>query len=140
MYPTSYLYLTLSQLVSTLTPNFSAIRPAAPQVRKMVMHTPNFITVRPAIPEIWNTRAHLHVCTCACADASPHMDCWISYACYMVSSQRQIWSKSAQPFLSYRLADRFDTVYTAHATCQEPAPKVSIFSCILLHLVAVNFH
>ena len=49
---------------------------------------------------------------------------------YLVSKYtHQIWSQSAEPFLSYSLAANFDTSHAARATCQgeppnEPIPTV----------------
>ena len=46
------------------------------------------------------------------------------------SSQHQIWSPSAEPFLSYILATNFDTLHTARATCQRDPLNEPIMTAI----------
>ena len=93
---------------SRTTPNFSAICPAFSEIRKMT---------------------HLQVRTCARADIpTPPMTCVIHIATWCLNTH-QIWSQLAEPFLSYSLAAKFDTIHAVRGTCQgdpkyDPNPAV----------------
>ena len=72
-----------------------------------------------------DTSARAHVRKYRC---TPPVTCLICIAAWSIKT-RQIWSQSAEPFLSYSLAVKFDTPHAARATCQgdpqnEPNPTV----------------
>ena len=70
--------------------------------------------------------AHLHVLTCRC---TVPMTCVICIATWSLNAH-QIWSLSAEVFLSYSLAANFDIPHAARATCKgDPTPKWAKSGC-----------
>ena len=140
----------------TNIPNFSAVRPTVPKIRKRGAHvrtcrcTPPLSSVKrianwsltthqisaqsvqpfPRYGTQGNiyTCARAHVRTCRC---TPPMTCGICIATWALTTH-QIWWQSAQPFLSYSLAGHFDTLHAARGTRQAHPPNES-------NLVAINF-
>ena len=92
------------------------------------LHILNFSSTRPTVSEI---QKRGHICTCAramCRCTLP-MACVTCIAAWSLITH-QMWSLSAEPFLSYSLAAKFDTPHPARATCQgdppnEPSPIVN---------------
>ena len=64
----------------------------------------------------------MHVRTCARADVLHPRTCVICVAPWSLNTH-QIWSQSAEPFLSYSLAANFDTHHSARATRQGDPQK-----------------
>ena len=98
--------------------SYTYISAESPILCKMHSHwssslTPNFSAARPAVSdtEKW---AHLHVRTCRC---TPPMTCVICIVAWSLNTH-QILSPSAHPFLSYGLAANFNT--PSLCTCHVP--------------------